>query len=81
MPNPFEKEIMHLLGMNQADRFMSTKEIAEWLGMSMRWVQMHAKGQLLPKLEGIKLGPNTWKFRLSDVEKFLEETQKRVVGQ
>ena len=71
--NPFEEEILRLLRFSPEEtRYLETKDVAELTGMSGQWVGQHARGVLLPKLEGIKMGPRKWKFTHESVEKFLK---------
>ncbi len=54
-----------------SERLYTSREIADRLGVSDRWVRDHATRRN-PRLPAIKLGPLI-RFRWSDVVRFLEE--------
>ncbi len=55
---------------NPFERLLSSKEVAEILGVSERWVRDHATRRS-PRIPVISLGPLV-RFRPSDVTAFLE---------
>jgi excisionase family DNA binding protein len=60
----------------QPERLLSAKEVAEWLGVSARWVLAHAAGLNRPALPSVKLGKAV-RFTRSDVEEFIRQCARR----
>lgn len=58
------------------ERLLNSREVAEWLGVSLDWVQAHALGKKIPRIPAILLGAGRYgrpmlRFRREDVEKFI----------
>ena len=57
--------------------FMTAIEVAGRLQFSKRWVNAHASGARLPRLQGYKAGPSgskaEWRFKPEDVNAFIEQ--------
>lgn len=56
---------------------LTTKEGAEYLGVSPRYITDHASGRRQPKLHGYKLaggrnGRGLWRFTIENLQKFLD---------
>jgi len=58
------------------ERLLSAQEVAEWLGVSARWVLAHAAGLNRPVLPSVKLGKAV-RFTRSDVEEFIRQCARR----
>jgi excisionase family DNA binding protein len=81
MPNSQLKRLPHidstLLGnsrdafgqFGREERLYSAREVAEWLGVSERWVRDHATRRN-PRIRAVKLG-TLLRFRWADVEEFV----------
>jgi excisionase family DNA binding protein len=52
------------------DRLMSSKEAAEYLGMSLYWVQTHRVSEALP---AIKVSARRYKYRKSELAEWVEK--------
>jgi predicted DNA-binding transcriptional regulator AlpA len=57
------------------DRLLNSREVAEWLGVSLDWVQAHATRRN-PRIPAVLLGAGCHgrqmlRFRREDVEKFI----------
>ena len=52
------------------DRLMSSKEAAEYLGMSLYWVQTHRISDALP---AIKVSARRYKYRRSELAEWVEK--------
>lgn len=71
-PNSFaySAHVEDLAGKFKRDeRLYSAREVAEWLGVSERWVRDHATRRN-PRIPAVKLGP-LLRFRWVDVEQFV----------
>ncbi len=60
-----------------SERLLTSREVAEWLGVSIDWVQAHATRRT-PRIRVVRLGTGPGgrqmlRFRRSDVEKFIAE--------
>ncbi len=58
------------------ERLLNSREVAEWLGVSLDWVQAHARGKKIPRIPAVLLGAGRHgrqmlRFRREDVEKFI----------
>lgn len=58
------------------ERLLNSREVAEWLGVSLDWVQAHARGKKSPRIPAVLLGTGRHgrqmlRFRREDVEKFI----------
>ena len=58
------------------ERLLSAQEVAEWLGVSARWVLAHAAGLNRPVLPSVKLGKAV-RFTRGDVEEFIRQCARR----
>lgn len=56
------------------DHLLTTREVAELLGMSTRWVCMQSE---IGELPGFKSGERKWQFWESDIIQYLEKRQPR----
>jgi excisionase family DNA binding protein len=54
------------------ERLLTAQDVAEWLGVSVRWVLAHAAGLNRPVLPSVKLGKAV-RFARSDVEEFIRQ--------
>jgi predicted DNA-binding transcriptional regulator AlpA len=59
------------------ERLLNSREVAEWLGVSVDWVQAHATRRS-PRIKAVLLGSGTsgrqmLRFRRSDVERFITD--------
>jgi len=57
-------------------KLLTAQEVAEWLGVSARWVLTHAAGLNRPVLPSVKLGKAV-RFERSDVEEFIRQCARR----
>jgi predicted DNA-binding transcriptional regulator AlpA len=60
-----------------SERLLNSREVAEWLGVSMDWVQAHATRRN-PRIPAVRLGAGPagrqmLRFRRTDVERFIAE--------
>jgi predicted DNA-binding transcriptional regulator AlpA len=58
------------------ERLLNSREVAEWLGVSLDWVQAHARGKKIPRIPAVLFGAGRHgrqmlRFRREDVEKFI----------
>ena len=58
------------------ERLLNSREVAEWLGVSLDWVQAHSRGKKIPRIPAVLLGTGhhgrqMLRFRREDVEKFI----------
>jgi hypothetical protein len=58
------------------ERLLNSREVADWLGVSLDWVQAHARGKKTPRIPAVLLGTGRrgrqmLRFRREDVEKFI----------
>lgn len=58
------------------ERLLTAQEVADWLGVSARWVLAHAAGLNRPVLPSVKLGKAV-RFERSDVEEFIRQCARR----
>lgn len=58
------------------ERLLTAKEVADWLGVSARWVLSHASGVNRPALPSVKLGKAV-RFERSDIEEFIRDCARR----
>ena len=59
------------------DRLLNSREVAEWLSVSLDWVQAHATRRN-PRIPAVHLGTGNngrqmLRFRRADVEKFIAD--------
>jgi excisionase family DNA binding protein len=54
------------------ERLLTAQDVAQWLGVSARWVLAHAAGLNRPVLPSVKLGKAV-RFARSDVEDFIRQ--------
>jgi excisionase family DNA binding protein len=57
-------------------RLLTAQEVADWLGVSARWVLAHAAGLNRPPLPSVKLGKAV-RFDRGDVEEFIRHCARR----
>jgi predicted DNA-binding transcriptional regulator AlpA len=57
------------------ERLLSPLQVAQWLGVSGRWVRDHATRRL-PRLPSVKLG-SLLRFRPADIEEFISVQLKQ----
>ena len=57
-------------------RLLTAQEVADWLGVSARWVLAHAAGLNRPALPSVKLGKAV-RFERNDVEEFIRQCARR----
>jgi predicted DNA-binding transcriptional regulator AlpA len=60
-----------------SERLLKSREVAEWLGVSMDWVQAHATRRS-PRIAAVRLGAGPTgrqmlRFRRSDIERFIAQ--------
>jgi excisionase family DNA binding protein len=58
------------------ERLLTAQEVADWLGVSARWVLAHAAGLNRPTLPSVKLGKAV-RFERGDVEEFIRQCGRR----
>jgi excisionase family DNA binding protein len=58
------------------ERLLTAQEVADWLGVSARWVLAHAAGLNRPTLPSVKLGKAV-RFERGDVEEFIRQCARR----
>jgi excisionase family DNA binding protein len=58
------------------ERLLTAQEVADWLGVSARWVLAHAAGLNRPSLPSVKLGKAV-RFERADVEDFIRQCARR----
>jgi excisionase family DNA binding protein len=58
------------------EKLLTAPEVAEWLGVSARWVLAHAAGLNRPVLPSVKLGKAV-RFERGDVEEFIRQCARR----
>ncbi len=51
-------------------RLLGVKEVAEYLGVSEKWVYDHSTGRVNPELPNFKLGKYR-RYRLDEIERWL----------
>ena len=56
---------------------LTAREVAKLLGMSVRWVQLHASGQYRPHIPCVRLGERSVRFRHEDIARFIEQQLER----
>lgn len=57
-------------------KLLTAQEVADWLGVSARWVLAHAAGLNRPALPSVKLGKAV-RFERNDVEEFIRQCARR----
>ena len=62
---------------SSSERLLNSREVAEWLGVSIDWVQAHATRRN-PRIPAVRLGtgPNgrqMLRFRRADLERFIAD--------
>jgi hypothetical protein len=65
---------------SRSERLLNSREVAEWLGVSIDWVQAHATRRS-PRIPAVRLGtgPNgrqMLRFRRTDLERFITDHMK-----
>ena len=60
-----------------SQRLLNSREVADWLGVSIDWVQAHATRRS-PHIPAVRLGPGPkgrqmLRFRRADIEKFIAD--------
>ncbi len=65
---------------SSSERLLSSREVAEWLGVSIDWVQVHATRRH-PRIPAVRLGTGPTgrqmlRFRRDDLEKFITDHLK-----
>jgi excisionase family DNA binding protein len=83
---PADRSILNLDGMvaiarppkteDRPERLLTAPEVAEWLGVSSRWVLSHAAGLNRPVLPSVKLGKAV-RFARGDVEEFIRQCARQ----
>ena len=63
---------MHRRRRKPTERLLTAKEVADWLGVSTRWVLAHAARLNRPMLPRVKLGKAV-RFERSDVAEFIRQ--------
>jgi hypothetical protein len=58
------------------ERLLTAQEVADWLGVSARWVLAHAAGLNRPTLPSVKLGKAV-RFERGDGEEFIRQCARR----
>jgi excisionase family DNA binding protein len=61
---------------HRPERLLTAQEVAEWLGVSNRWVLSHAAGLNRPVLPSVKLGKAV-RFERGDVEEFIRQCARQ----
>jgi len=62
---------------SSSERLLNSREVAEWLGVSMDWVQAHASRRH-PRIPAVRLGTGPsgrqmLRFRRTDLERFITD--------
>ena len=60
-----------------AGSLLNSKQAAEFLGVSIYYVLEHTRGKREPILRSFKIGRNSRRFRLSDLEAWVDGLAKQ----
>lgn len=60
--------------MNHSTRLLNVQEVADYLGVPVRWIYDHSTGTVEPVIPNFKLGKYR-RYRLDEVERWLKQIQ------